>query len=189
MPKVEIARRGENNQSLNITQTKIITNDVSSNKVTKQKIKELVFNYIVNEMCPLITCEKKTFRELIIGLTGLKDTSMIPDRRQIRSHLKYTYVAYVAMLTDLLKKHKYICTTADIWSTNNKSYMGMTCHLCMLENYPIVKQVFLKHNTTIPSSVPVERLFSEAIQVLTPRKNGLSDKTFEMLLCCKSNNN
>jgi len=85
-----------------------------------------VFNYIVNEMRPLITCEKKAFRELIIGLTGLKDTSMtmIPDRRQMRSHLKSTYAAYVEMLTDLIKKHNYICTTADIWSTNNKSYMG-----------------------------------------------------------------
>jgi len=59
--------------------------------------------------------------------------------------------------------------------------------LCMLENHPIVKQVFLKFNTTIPSSAPVERLFSGAIQVLTPRRNRLSDKTFEMLLCCKSN--
>jgi len=75
-------------------------------------------------MRPLITCEKKTFRELIIGLTGLKDTSMIPDRRQMRSHLKSTYAAYVEMLTDLIKNHNCICTTADIWSTNNKSYMG-----------------------------------------------------------------
>jgi len=61
--------------------------------------------------------------------------------------------------------------------------------ICKLENHPIVKQVFLKYNTSIPSSAPVERLFSGAIQVLTPRRNRLGDKTFEMLLCCKSNNN
>jgi len=58
----------------------------------------------------------------------------------------------------------------------------------MLDDHPIVKQVFFKYNTSIPSSAPVERLFSGAIQVLTPRRNRLSDKTFEMLLCCKSNN-
>jgi len=49
----------------------------------------------------------------------------------------------------------------------------------------VVKKVFFKFNTLIPSSAPVERLFSGAIQVLTPRRNRLEDKTFEMLLCCK----
>jgi len=54
--------------------------------------------------------------------------------------------------------------------------------ISVLEDYPIVKQVFLKYYTTISSSAPVEQLFSEAIQVLTYRRNGLEDKTFEMLL-------
>lgn len=57
--------------------------------------------------------------------------------------------------------------------------------LNVLDSFPIVKQVFLKFNTSIPSSAPIERLFSGAIQVLTPRHNHLEDKNFEMLLCCK----
>lgn len=59
--------------------------------------------------------------------------------------------------------------------------------LDILNQYPIIKEVFLKYNTTIPSSAPVERLFSKAIQVLTPRRNRLNDKTFDMILCCRSN--
>lgn len=59
--------------------------------------------------------------------------------------------------------------------------------LTTLNNYSIVKQIFLKYNTTLPSSAPVERLFSSGSQILAPRRNRLSDKTFEMLVCVKSN--
>jgi len=53
---------------------------------------------------------------------------------------------------------------------NNPSH-----ELEQLRNYPVVR-VFVKYNTSVPSSAPVERHFSQAGLILTPRKNKLSEK-------------
>lgn len=59
--------------------------------------------------------------------------------------------------------------------------------LSMLNKHPEVKQLFIRYNTCIPSSAPVERLFSTGALVLTKRRNRLSDKLFETLLMLKIN--
>ncbi|XP_050440012.1 uncharacterized protein LOC126845401 [Adelges cooleyi] len=302
-------------------------------------------------MRPLLTCEKHSFRKLILGLTRTNDESIIPNLKNLSNLLNTNYISYVTMLKLTFEKLKFICTTADIWSANNKSYLGMTCHfidaetyerssfvlgcrrikgshnylniaetmttiiqeynihyskithtvtdnasnfgkafrtfstsllpsqsttmsigdlnedildsedsdfednittvdiaisvtnsidsttdgeeehsdnsddffknvctpnnlnsssdpesrnlnnanvqalsffnnkkkeLNILNKFSTIKEVFLQYNTTIPSSAAVERLFSGAIQVLTPRRNRLGDKTFEKLLCCRA---
>lgn len=87
------------------------------------QISELVFNYIVDEMRPLVTCEKKSFRNLLLGLTGLNDSSILPNRKHMSKQLAVTYKAYVDMLTTQIDTHNYMCLTADIWSSKNKSFM------------------------------------------------------------------
>ncbi|KAL4090115.1 hypothetical protein QTP88_025014 [Uroleucon formosanum] len=119
MPKVEIAR---SKKSSNVIQTKIVD------------VKDLVFEYIVNEMRPLRTCEKESFKSLIVGLTGSND-AIVPSRKELSKQLDLKYELYVSMLTDLIAKQDYICAIADIWSVNNRSYMGMTCHFIDEETY------------------------------------------------------
>ena len=57
--------------------------------------------------------------------------------------------------------------------------------LSMLDRHPAIKSVFLRYNTALPSSAPVERLFSAAALVLTARRNRISDKLLGYLLLLK----
>ena len=68
------------------------------------------------------------------------------------------------------------------------AYLNDKSHsLQSLEKHPIIKTLFMRYNTTIPSSVPVERLFSLAGITLTPKRSKLSDKTLEMLVLLRAN--
>jgi len=66
-------------------------------------------------MKPLDICEKP-FQKLIMELTGITDTALLPNRKQLACDLKNRYTTYKDTLTDLIKKHLYICIAADIWS-------------------------------------------------------------------------
>ena len=52
----------------------------------------------------------------------------------------------------------------------------------MLNNYKIIKQIFIKYNCISPSSAPVERMFSLATHVNSAKRNRMCDKTFEIMV-------
>lgn len=56
-----------------------------------------------------------------------------------------------------------------------------------LDRFPVMKELFLRYNTCLPSSAPVERLFSFAEIVNAPRRHALSDSHFEQLVILKAN--
>lgn len=79
-------------------------------------------------------------------------------------------------------------------STSNKDDLELLSYLqdtsksvnCLVK-YPLIKNVFKRYNTTLPSSVPVERLFSFAGMVHAPKRTRLSNAHLEQLVLLKSN--
>ncbi|KAL7726453.1 hypothetical protein ACLKA6_004593 [Drosophila palustris] len=56
-----------------------------------------------------------------------------------------------------------------------------------LNRYPTIKSAFFRYNTPLPSSAPVERLFSYAGLINGPKRQSLSDSHFEQLVLLKAN--
>lgn len=60
-------------------------------------------------------------------------------------------------------------------------------HDSILDEYPMIRNVYFKHNTTLAASAVVERLFSQSLMIFTPRRNRISPQNFEKALLLKCN--
>ena len=59
--------------------------------------------------------------------------------------------------------------------------------ISMISNFSELKTIFMKYNVCLPSSAPVERLFSISGIVNSSRRGKLKDDVFEALVCLKAN--
>ena len=54
-----------------------------------------------------------------------------------------------------------------------------------LRDYPAIVRAFVKANSTMPSSAAMERLFSTAGMILSPRRCKMTDKLFDKMVFLK----
>lgn len=78
------------------------------------------------DMLPLLTIELPSFRKVLDKMpTTHKPMS---DRKTFSQYQDKCYSDMESNLKRTFESQDHVSTTADIWSINNKSYLGMTVH-------------------------------------------------------------
>ncbi|KAK1884417.1 Transposable element Hobo transposase [Dissostichus eleginoides] len=95
-----------------------------------REVKRLVAEYVVEDMQSLSTVESPAFRKLVskIPVNTTNDKQVLPDRKTFAKELDKAYAIIEKELRKTIDAQDYVSTTADIWSPNNKSFLGVTVH-------------------------------------------------------------
>uniref|UniRef100_H2MH36 HAT C-terminal dimerisation domain-containing protein n=1 Tax=Oryzias latipes TaxID=8090 RepID=H2MH36_ORYLA len=79
------------------------------------------------EMLPLSTVDSSSFRRIIDKIPSNNNVHL-PHGKSFTSYLENEYKKMKAALKLALDDVQFVSTTADIWTANNRSYMGLTIH-------------------------------------------------------------
>lgn len=106
-------------------QTHVFGVSSRTSSVLQRDVDSLITDYIIGSMSPLYTVEKPTFKALV---TGLAPGRHVLTRKTLSERINSKFDSMIEQLKSKLAANDFVCTTADIWSTNNKSFLGMTIH-------------------------------------------------------------
>ncbi|CAG5897710.1 unnamed protein product [Menidia menidia] len=124
------AKRGRKKEEYNgeesrHCQLKKLKAEIISKFLTQSKIDDLIFTFIVEDCQSFYVLEQPGFKKLIAGLTeGLRTMDRVTLFTKVDQSFSRMREELMAKLTGV----EYVCTTADIWTANNRSFFGMTCH-------------------------------------------------------------
>lgn len=93
--------------------------------VSQATVDKLITNFVVKGMHALSTVEQPEFIELV---TGLCCSATVMSRRTLGRRIDDSFNDKLQQIKDTIAKVQTVCTTADVWSTPKRSFMGVTCH-------------------------------------------------------------
>lgn len=96
-------------------------------KISDEELMNLIVDHVVTEMLPISSVTKPTFKNLLKGVYGSSELK-IPCDKSVKKYIIGARENVVNKLVAEFAEIKYVSTTADIWSSRNKSYMGITAH-------------------------------------------------------------
>ena len=76
-------------------------------------------------MKPLRTVESDSFKRLV---TGLCPTATVMTRTTLAQLVSFKYDEMISSLSKKLDAVDVVCTTTDLWSSQNRSFLGITVH-------------------------------------------------------------
>lgn len=82
-----------------------------------------VMCYVIDTSIPLSTVELDSFRNLFKG-TNLR----VLGRSKLEQRLDERYLKMCNSIKNMIRDNKYVCATADVWTTKQSSIFGYTCH-------------------------------------------------------------
>lgn len=94
--------------------------------ISPAKMRNLVAEYIINDMLPLSTVESPGFKKLIAEMTS--SSVELTNRKALATHLDKAYELMISKIKGTLEAVCRVSTTADVWTGHNKRYLGMTVH-------------------------------------------------------------
>jgi hypothetical protein len=97
-------------------------------RLTKNEFDSNVCNFITDKLLPLSTVEAPSFQRLVNPMLGGSFDITLMSRRTLGRRITDGYSTMIADLKAKLSSRKHKCLTADIWSANHKSYLGVTVH-------------------------------------------------------------
>ncbi|XP_067627500.1 uncharacterized protein [Eurosta solidaginis] len=81
-------------------------------------------------MSPLSTVEMPSFRKLIDDILSKDESAHMKhlSRRTVGKHIQKRFIENMDELRSILKNVDYVCTTADVWSSSTRRFLGVTAH-------------------------------------------------------------
>lgn len=96
-------------------------------RISPAELLNRIVRYIICSMSPIRTVEEPTFPLLLREVSSIPDLT-IPCRQTVSNEITSLYYKWKNDLKTSFKTIKYVCQTADVWSTRTRSFMGITVH-------------------------------------------------------------
>lgn len=99
----------------------------SATALSAAELNKLVAGYIVEDMLPISTVDSESLRRIVEKIPT-KHGVKLPQRKSFAGYLEREYDIMDANLKAALRDVDFVSTTADIWTVNNKNFMGVIVH-------------------------------------------------------------
>ena len=96
-------------------------------RFNQKQLDSWIVNYIVDSVLPFNHVDSEAFKSLI---GHMAPKLIVKSRKTYQNQAKSLFDSIKQVLVTEFTNAKYVCLTADHWSSHRKGYMGVTAHWC-----------------------------------------------------------